>query len=212
MKRQVLWYAAFAALLSTCFEPKADVCSGGVVCPAGFTCSRDGMSCVQASDQCGNGQTDLGEVCDDGNTAGGDGCSADCTSDETCGNGLTDSATDELCDDANTVAGDGCSADCKSDETCGNGVTDTINGETCDDANSTSGDGCSGTCQSNEECGDGIPDPQEECESSNMFTQTCDPDCTFRVCGDGVFNTVAEECDDGNTNDGDGCSSKCIKE
>jgi cysteine-rich repeat protein len=28
---------------------------------------------------CGDGILDAGEVCDDGNTTGGDGCSADCT-------------------------------------------------------------------------------------------------------------------------------------
>ena len=33
-------------------------------------------------------QAGLGESCDDGNTAGGDGCSADCTSTEMCGNGV----------------------------------------------------------------------------------------------------------------------------
>ncbi|MEM6786226.1 MAG: DUF4215 domain-containing protein [Myxococcota bacterium] len=34
------------------------------------------------------------------------------------------------------------------------------------------------------------------------------------ACGDGVWNrfTTTEECDDGNTNDGDGCSSACIVE
>src|ERR1043165_550132 len=63
------------------------------------------------------------EVCDDGNTASGDGCSGDCKSDETCGNGVLDEPKGETCDDGNSVGGDGCSADCKSDETCGNGVT-----------------------------------------------------------------------------------------
>ena len=28
------------------------------------------------------------------------------------------------------------------------------------------------------------------------------------VCGDGLYN-LKEECDDGNTEDGDGCDSKC---
>lgn len=31
------------------------------------------------------------------------------------------------------------------------------------------------------------------------------------VCGDGVLD-VDEECDDGNTNDGDGCTSQCVME
>src|ERR1041385_4012846 len=80
---------------------------------------------------------DAGPVCDDGNTVGGDGCSADCTSDETCGNGLMDPG--EQCDDGNTIACDGCSADCTSDETCGNGVLDEGKGETCDDGKNRTG-------------------------------------------------------------------------
>src|SRR5262252_7744578 len=68
---------------------------------------------------CGDAKLDPGEVCDDGNNVDGDGCSADCKSDETCGNGIVDVAKGELCDDGNTVGGDACSADCKSDESCG---------------------------------------------------------------------------------------------
>jgi cysteine-rich repeat protein len=36
---------------------------------------------------CGNGQVDLNETCDDGNTADGDGCSASCQSEDTGGGG-----------------------------------------------------------------------------------------------------------------------------
>jgi cysteine-rich repeat protein len=36
--------------------------------------------------ECGNGVVQPGEACDDGNNDPGDGCSADCLSDETCGN------------------------------------------------------------------------------------------------------------------------------
>jgi cysteine-rich repeat protein len=51
-----------------------------------------------------------GEDCDDGNTVGGDGCSADCSR-EVCGNGVLD--PNEQCDDGNTVDGDGCTATCR---------------------------------------------------------------------------------------------------
>src|SRR5262249_23289588 len=56
---------------------------------------------------CGNGRIDradpavagdLGEVCDDHNNTSGDGCSADCLSDETCGNGVLDGVRLEQCD------------------------------------------------------------------------------------------------------------------
>lgn len=32
------------------------------------------------------------------------------------------------------------------------------------------------------------------------------------VCGDAIIDTVDEECDDGNTLDGDGCSATCLCE
>jgi cysteine-rich repeat protein len=96
---------------------------------------------------CGNGVLDaaVGEACDDGNTVGGDGCSADCRSEEVCGNGFLDPG--EVCDDANRRSADGCSADCQSNETCGNGYVDSAVGEQCDDGNLISGDGCSGMCR-----------------------------------------------------------------
>ncbi len=64
---------------------------------------------------CGNNIVDVGEVCDVGDAASGDGCSADCTSDETCGNGIVDPSnptTIENCDDGNSVGQDGCTSTC----------------------------------------------------------------------------------------------------
>ena len=46
-------------------------------------------------------------------TASGDGCSADCRSDEICGNGVLDGVTGEACDDGNLAGGDGCDAGCQ---------------------------------------------------------------------------------------------------
>nr|HEX4312559.1 DUF4215 domain-containing protein [Kofleriaceae bacterium] len=125
-----------------------------------------------------------------------------------CGDGIVNQG--EVCDDGNTVSGDGCSADCKSDETCGNRIVDTDVGETCDDGNTVSGDGCSANCQSNETCGNGIVDPGEQCDSKNQFTQTCNPNCTFARCGDGLVNHAAgESCDDGNSSNTDACLDTC---
>jgi len=129
---------------------------------------------------CGDGTLDAGEVCDDGNTVSGDGCSGDCLSNETCGNGYLDVINGEECDDGNTVSGDGCSADCSSDESCGNGTLDSAAGEICDDGNRRSGDGCSADCRSDETCGNGVID-----------------------------TAVGESCDDGNTTGGDGCDAFC---
>ncbi|MEO0815520.1 MAG: kelch repeat-containing protein, partial [Myxococcota bacterium] len=63
---------------------------------------------------------DSGEVCDDGNLISGDGdpaagdtgCSGDCLSDQTCGNGYSDVAAGELCDDGNSRQHDGCTELC----------------------------------------------------------------------------------------------------
>lgn len=93
---------------------------------------------------CGNESIDPGEQCDPPNPTLG--CSADCLSDETCGNSYTDFHLDppEQCDDGNTTPGDGCDASCQL-ELCGDGDLDV--GEACDDGNTVSGDGCSATCQ-----------------------------------------------------------------
>jgi cysteine-rich repeat protein len=62
---------------------------------------------------CGNFLQDFGEACDDGNLVGTDGCSSDCLSNETCGNGITDLLANEECDSGPDKRGhDGCSGDC----------------------------------------------------------------------------------------------------
>lgn len=81
---------------------------------------------------CGNSVIEGNEVCDDGNTAGGDGCSANCLSTEVCGNNLKELT--EQCDDGNVVAGDGCSATCQFEGVAGPvscGTNTTWNGTVC---------------------------------------------------------------------------------
>ncbi len=70
----------------------------------------DGLVCLPFT--CGNGFADPEEQCDDGNNASGDGCSADCASNETCGNRVIDPLDGERCDDGNNVSHDGCSSRC----------------------------------------------------------------------------------------------------
>ena len=62
---------------------------------------------------CGDGITVAPEICDDGNRDSGDGCDADCSSDETCGNGITDIATGEECDGQES-----CNPDCTYEDDC----------------------------------------------------------------------------------------------
>jgi fibro-slime domain-containing protein len=170
---------------------------------------------------CGSSRVepDLGEVCDDGNTKTGDGCSADCTMIEKdfacpepgkpcvyqvkCGDAVL--GGNEQCDPPN--AGRGCSAACRLEPgylcdppgtpsqpaTCRKTVCGdgTKEGtEACDDANAIDGDGCGATCTLEPDCASG------SCASK---------------CGDGV-KLAPEACDDGNTKEGDGCSAGCLME
>jgi cysteine-rich repeat protein len=92
---------------------------------------------------CGDGHVTGSESCDDGNQAAGDGCSANCKVEGTCGNGVFDVST-EQCDDGNMTSGDGCSSTCRKEGTCGNGAVEP--GETCDDGNTAVADGCNSIC------------------------------------------------------------------
>jgi cysteine-rich repeat protein len=124
------------------------------------------------------------EECDDGNTTGGDGCSAYCTV-EICGNAIVD--VGEQCDDGNIESGDGCTAACR-DEVCGNGVRDV--GEDCDDGGTTGGDGCSASCTL-EICGSGVIDVGEQCDDGNtVAADGCSPTCTLEYCGDGIVGAL----------------------
>lgn len=114
---------------------------------------------------CGDGAVEGSEVCDDGDTDAGDGCSATCTVEsgwscdgadptvcsEVCGNGVQTSG--EACDDGGTTAGDGCSATCtvETSGTCGDSVVyanppGSGTAEECDDGGTTPGDGCDASC------------------------------------------------------------------
>jgi cysteine-rich repeat protein len=59
-------------------------------------------------------------------------------------------------------------------------------------------------------CGDGLVEGTEACDDMGE-SAICDDDCTLAECGDSVVNvTAGEECDDGNTMDGDGCDATCL--
>src|SRR3954470_5102008 len=91
----ILALAALAAL-PACPEPQSTTCASGRVCPPGTECAAQQDICI--SNLCGNEiiDPDENEVCDDGNVLDGDGCSANCRSDETCGNGKVDTTVGEV--------------------------------------------------------------------------------------------------------------------
>jgi cysteine-rich repeat protein len=83
--------ACLAALLVTACGVGLTVPVGSAVfcerdanCPGDMVCHPGKKQCAKAAEigvGCGNSILDAGELCDDGNTAGGDGCSSDCRSD-----------------------------------------------------------------------------------------------------------------------------------
>lgn len=119
---------------ATCARIEADVTVGTTLCASdtdlalcreqivGASCGANrfciatsaGALCVDSI--CGDGIRTSDEICDDGNAVNGDGCSRDCLSDETCGNGIIDGIVGEQCDDGATSgygrSGDGCNSTC----------------------------------------------------------------------------------------------------
>ncbi len=59
-------------------------------------------------------------------------------------------------------------------------------------------------------------DAGEQCDNGSQNSDApnayCRTDCRLGRCGDGIIDTPLEQCDDGNTVDGDGCSAQCIPE
>ena len=94
---------------------------------------------------CGNGVTEPGESCDDGNnnTPIDTGkCDKDCTA-TMCGDAYVNTAT-ETCDDGNTSEQDACTNACLP-ATCGDGLL-WEGMEDCDDGNQVDADACNNSC------------------------------------------------------------------
>jgi cysteine-rich repeat protein len=164
--------------------------------------------------RCGDGtlEATAGEACDDGFTDDCGTCNADCTgpgNSPICGDGQACPEFEE-CDDGGTDHCDGCDSECIVEE-CGNGKTQC--NEACDDGATDACGTCNADCTgpgTGSTCGDGELCPEFEACDDAGETPTCDADCTLAECGDGTLNvTAGEECDDGNTRNGDGCSSTC---
>jgi len=211
------WLEPASGCAPTCVSTGA--CGNGRVdlfrgeqCDDGNTSAGDGCSPDCQQENCGNAELDPGEICDDGNLTSGDGCARTCVSDESCGNGVPDTAVGEACDDGNVVGGDGCSATCAL-ESCGNGVVDA--GEACDDGTlGRSTVTCSANCLSNRQCGNSFVDLDyfEACDDGNTQSgDGCSAICELETCGNGVLD-AGEVCDDGDLDNGDGCDSLCISD
>lgn len=127
------------------------------VCAYGqLECSVCTSSCQFAAGQtsyCGNERTEWEEVCDDGNTESGDGCSSSCT-EEYCGDGYVDLEAWEECDEGSSEfwkkskEWSYCSDSCTliTFPSCGDGAVNQ-EWEQCDDGNKNNLDSCSNSCQ-----------------------------------------------------------------
>ncbi len=206
-------------LLEACDDgnrDNGDGCNRDCQVEAGFSCAGEPSSCEAG---CGDGAVAGQEGCDDGNLLPGDGCSSSCQVEQgwtcsgspsvcenLCGNGRLDEGED--CDDGNLSSGDGCSSSCQVEE-----------GWTCS--------GSPSVCETL--CGNGRLDDGEDCDGSNLGGASCtsipggysggdlacSPGCRFDTvgcslpgCGNGTIDS-GEECDDGNSDNGDACLNNC---
>ena len=139
----------------------------------------------QCAQTCGDGLRAVGEFCDDGNLLSGDGCSLNCEV-ETGWNCLTQNLWPTYC---HPICNDGLKFD---PEQCDNGPR----------TDPDIPDGCSDTC---------VVETGWSCVGVDGDPSSCAPTETF--CGNGVYEFAkGEACDDGNSFDGDGCSSTCQQE
>eukprot|EP01098_Paradermamoeba_levis_P005335 TRINITY_DN225_c0_g1_i5.p1 TRINITY_DN225_c0_g1~~TRINITY_DN225_c0_g1_i5.p1 ORF type:complete len:693 (-),score=212.04 TRINITY_DN225_c0_g1_i5:1826-3904(-) len=174
--------------------------------------------------RCGDGITDLGEYCDDGDLLNGPNyyCSINCTSN--CGDGKIQLG--EECDDGpnNSDAPDAsCRTTCVK-PWCGDGIIDPRLGEQCDSVYSVDPDNtsipyvgnwwCSSNCT--QMCGSGLKpeNTTKECDHGCYnadLPNRCRTNCARPVCGDGIIDTN-ETCDDGPNNSNsrkDACRINC---
>ena len=195
-------------------------CGDGLVqlgesCDDGNGDNDDACTQACAAPTCGDGFVNNGEQCDDRNTAPGDGCDGTCQDEGTpsCGDAILQAG--EACDDGALQNGnnpDQCRSDCTLPR-CNDGVQDT--GEECDDplGNGNGSDQCRSDCTL-ARCGDGFIDTGEDCEDQNLESSDACVDCRHARCGDGVIraddpndsgdDAAAEECDDGDDDNGTG--------
>ena len=191
-----------------------DGCSATCEVEVGYLCQGTPSICLPI---CGDGREVGNEECDDGNTET-----------ESCEYNLTEC----------TVCAEDCTEQAGIVTYCGDGIIHDQDGEACDDGNSNSEDGCSATCEVEVGylcqgtpsiclpiCGDGREVGNEECDDGNTETESCEynltectvcaEDCTEQpgsvtYCGDGIIHDQnGEVCDDGNSNNQDGCSATC---
>jgi len=170
-----------------------DACSGGECVGSGSLACNDGKVCTDDSCNPDSGCVYTNNVagCDDGNP---------CTTTDVCANGICTGSGSLTCEDGNVCTDDSCDPD--------SGCVFTANGVACDDnSECTTGDICANKICTGPvvvACNDG-----DDCTTDTCSPQTgCVYTPTTPCCGNGAVE-AGEECDDGNTVGGDGCSADC---
>jgi fibro-slime domain-containing protein len=194
-------------------------------------CSPNGGACIPMV--CGDSKVTGTEQCDDGVNDGKHGCTNACQivpgwicplagtpCVTVCGDGIVSGS--EQCDEKGDAPC--CTTGCKlkpgyvcdpgknphsqpAGTYCGDGIVDgpsnatspVYGAEQCDDGNKLPFDGCSPTCTNEPLCGT----RDTSLVSPPLVAYQC-----FAHCGDGLV-LPPEQCDDGNTQDGDGCDHLC---
>ncbi len=163
--------------------------------------------------ECGNNILEEGEECDDGNTEDDDGCSSNCEIEEPVCSVDSDCGIDSCAGGPNyCYLGDvyqdywfhKCINPGEFNAYCSKSTLPKLIEECEYDCEN-------GKCIDEPEpyCGDGVCNNDETCSSCPEDCGECPPE---PYCGDGEINQCWEKCDDGNTDDGDGCSSQCVIE
>lgn len=211
-KRSTALWMITPLFLGACVQPASHQCSNSSRwCPSNAVCSPQGDECLT----CGDGLLDPGELCDDNNNEGGDGCSADCKSTEECGDRQVNRSIGEVCDD-DTLRQTTCPHGRATCAACAPGCRSmrVLTGPYCGDGDAGVNHGVD--TDAGEVCDDGNAINETSCPYGSPTCQTCNSTCSGLLspdgggyCGDGLTQPSHEQCDDGNALDCGLCSSSC---